>query len=214
MVKLIQAIQEDDVPRVESILQKMLEKEPSNTELWLKLCLTELRFPFEDYNSALKCIEKIYEIDPNHIEALIIEGGIHRHSFGFVDQKLFKKLDAIQLDDKATMAIIYYLKSFYYYKDEECKQRKEMLEKSVELNDTFVYPYKNLGFIFEKEGDREKARGMMQCAIKNVKKVYQDDDFYDFTNSNVYIAEFITGTAISILNYEILLEREKEYSSI
>lgn len=111
------------------------------------------------------------------------------------------------------MSIIYYLKSFHYYEDKDIKRRKEMLEKAVSLNDKLVYPCEELGWIFMEEGEKEKAREMIQRTIKNVKKVYQDGDFYDFTDSNVYIAEFITGTAISSINYKLLLEEEKKYSS-
>ncbi len=47
---------------------------------------------------------------------------------------------------------------------------------------------------------------MFCCALKNVKKVYKDDDFYDFTDFDTYVAEFVTGTAISSSNYEFIKE--------
>ena len=47
-------------------------------------------------------------------------------------------------------------------------------------------------------------------AVSNVQKVYQEDDFYDFTDIETYISEFITGTAISDVNYKSLKELAKE----
>ena len=43
-------------------------------------------------------------------------------------------------------------------------------------------------------------------ALKNVRKIYQKEDFHDFTDFNTYVAEFITGTAISSINYDSIKE--------
>lgn len=56
------------------------------------------------------------------------------------------------------------------YEDKDIKRRKEMLEKAVSLNDKLVYPCEELGWIFMEKGEKEKAREMIQRAIKNVKK--------------------------------------------
>lgn len=68
---LLQAIKDDDVEMAEWIVKQQLEKDKTNVNLWLKLALIELQLPFEDYESALKCIEEIYQLSPNHLEALI-----------------------------------------------------------------------------------------------------------------------------------------------
>ncbi|CVI70049.1 hypothetical protein NDGK_01745 [Clostridiales bacterium CHKCI001] len=54
--------------------------------------------------------------------------------------------------------------------------------------------------------NHEKSKEMFCCALKNVKKVYGDNDFYDFTDFDTYVAEFITGTAISSSNYNVIKE--------
>ena len=43
---------------------------------------------------------------------------------------------------------------------------------------------------------------MFKRAMLNVKKVYQDNEFYDYTDIDGYIQEYITGTAISDINYK------------
>lgn len=50
---------------------------------------------------------------------------------------------------------------------------------------------------------------MLKKAVANVKKVLQIEDPYDFTDVDVYIAEFITGTEISYINFESLKEQIK-----
>ena len=76
---LLQAIKDDDVEMAEWIVKQQLEKDKTNVNLWLKLALIELQLPFEDYESALKCIKEIYQLSPNHLEALILETEIHWH---------------------------------------------------------------------------------------------------------------------------------------
>ena len=85
------------------------------------------------------------------------------------------------------------------------KKKKINLEKSIQLCDQYVYPYKALGILLW-ELDKEKSKEMFCRALKNVKKVYRDDDFYDFTDFDTYVAEFVTGTAISSSNYEFIKE--------
>lgn len=63
-VDLKKAINNQNIEEAESIIKKELEITPKNIQLWLKLTLTELQFPFEDYESALQCISQIYNIDP------------------------------------------------------------------------------------------------------------------------------------------------------
>ena len=47
---------------------------------------------------------------------------------------------------------------------------------------------------------------MFNNALSNIKKIYHVDDYYDFTDLEVYIEEFITGTAISEENYKHIKE--------
>ena len=52
----------------------------------------------------------------------------------------------------------------------------------------------------------KKVKKLYKKAVENVKKVYREKDFYDFTDIEIYIAEFITGIAISESNFERLCE--------
>lgn len=206
---LKKAIDKKNIEETESIIKKQLAITPKNIQLWLKLSLTELQFPFEDYESALQCIRQIYKIDPYNLDAIILESGIKWHSFGFIDEELFERLVKTDCDDTKVMAIIYYLQSLYYFDNKDAKNRKLLLEKSIGLYDGFVYPYRDLGGILLSELKFKEGNEMLKKAVVNVKKVLQIEDDYDFTDMDMYIAEYITGTQISYINFESLREQIK-----
>ena len=203
---LLQAIKDDDVETAEWIVKQQLERDKTNVDLWLKLAVIELQFPFDDYESALKCIEQIYQLSPNYLDALILETEIRWH-YLIITEALVKRLEKAiaTCDCNEKKSILHYLLSLYYYTEKDIESEKINLEKSIQLCDQYVYPYKRLGYLLS-ESNHEKSKEMFCCALKNVKKVYKDDDFYDFTDFDTYVAEFVTGTAISSSNYEFIKE--------
>ena len=201
---LLQAIKDDDVEMAEWIVKQQLERDKTNVDLWLKLAVIELQFPFDDYESALKCIEQIYQLSPNHLEALILEAEIHWHYLAIMED-LAKRLSEVTCNCKEKQAMILYLLSLYYYTEKDIESEKINLEKSIQLCDQYVYPYESLGILLQ-DSDKEKSKKMFCRALKNVRKIYQKEDFHDFTDFNTYVAEFITGTAISSINYDSIKE--------
>lgn len=200
------AILENDVEKAEEMIKMELENNPLDIQWWIKLCLTELQFPFEDYDSALSYIEEIKKIDCSNLEALILETAIKWHSFGFIEDELLKRLSDVDIIDSNIMSIIYYLQSLYYRYKKDKKNEKLLLNKSITLCNKFVYPYKALGNIAISESYLDDSKLLFMKALNNVEKVYDEDESFDFTDINIYIAEFITGTYISRANYENLNE--------
>lgn len=175
-MNLDDAIAQGNVLQVESIIKQKLDKTPCDVELWIKLCLTELQFPLEDYVSALKCIAKIYAIACDNIDALILE-----------------------------TAIIYYLQSLYHRGKNDTEHEKAALEKSINLCGDFVYPYIALSHILLAESSVQKGSELIATATRNVQKVFQAGEELDFTDIDFYISEFITGTTLSQSNFEHIL---------
>lgn len=201
-MKIKQAIIKGDIVETENIIKKRLIRNPTDIQLWFKLCLTELQFPFEDYESALQCIDHIYEMEPDNLYAIILETGIKWHSFGFIDEGLFERIIKIKCYDEKTAAIINYLQALYYQFNKETKKQKSALEKSIKLYDGYVYPNKDLGQILLNNLQVEEGKRMLKKAASNVRKVYLTDEAYNFTDKDTYIAEFITGTNMSRENFE------------
>ena len=200
---LSQAIKEYDMETAERIVKQQLERDKTNVDLWLKLAVIELQFPFDDYESALKCIEQIYQLSPNYLDALILETEIRWH-YLIITEALAKRLEkaiaTCDCDEKKS--ILHYLLSLYYFTERDFEKEKINLEKSIQLCDQYVYPYESLGILLQ-DSDKEKSKKMFCRALKNVRKIYQKEDFHDFTDFNTYVAEFITGTAI---NYDSIKE--------
>ena len=205
-MNLLQAIKDDDVETAEWIVKQQLERDKTNVDLWLKLAVIELQFPFDDYESALKCIEQIYQLSPNYLDALILETEIRWH-YLIITEALAKRLEkaiaTCDCDEKKS--ILHYLLSLYYFTERDFEKEKINLEKSIQLCDQYVYPYESLGILLQ-DSDKEKSKKMFCRALKNVRKIYQKEDFHDFTDFNTYVAEFITGTAISSINYNSIKE--------
>ena len=203
---LSQAIKEYDMETAERIVKQQLERDKTNVDLWLKLAVIELQFPFDDYESALKCIEQIYQLSPNYLDALNLETEIRWH-YLIITEALAKRLEkaiaTCDCDEKKS--ILHYLLSLYYFTERDFEKEKINLEKSIQLCDQYVYPYESLGILLQ-DSDKEKSKKMFCRALKNVRKIYQKEDFHDFTDFNTYVAEFITGTAISSINYDSIKE--------
>lgn len=206
IMELKMAILENDVKKAEEMIKMELENNPLDIQWWIKLCLTELQFPFEDYNSALSCIEEIKKIDYSNIEGLVLETAIKWHSFGFIEDELLKRLSYVDIIDNNIMSIVYYLQSLYYRYKKDQKNEELLLNQSVTLCNKFVYPYKALGNIALSQSYVEDSKLLFMKGLNNVEKVYDEDEFFDFTDINIYISEFITGTYISRANYENLIE--------
>lgn len=112
---LEEAIIKNDVETVEKILKIELENSPLDLQLWIKLSLTELQFPFEDYESALVCINEINKFANENVDVLILETGIKWHYFGFIEDDLFARLIKVDIKNLQKIAIIYYLQSLYFH---------------------------------------------------------------------------------------------------
>ena len=99
------------------------------------------------------------------------------------------------------MAIINYLQSLYHHSRNDIGQEKASLEKSIDLCGDFVYPNIALGRILLTESNAQKGRELIERAVKNVQKAFQEGEALDFTNIGFYISEFITGTTLSKSNF-------------
>ena len=163
---LSQAIKEYDMETAERIVKQQLERDKTNVDLWLKLAVIELQFPFDDYESALKCIEQIYQLSPNYLDALILETEIRWH-YLIITEALVKRLEKAiaTCDCNEKKSILYYLLSLYYFTERNFEKEKINLEKSIQLCDQYVYPYESLGILLQ-DSDKEKSKKINYDSIK------------------------------------------------
>lgn len=207
-MEIYEALKNDNIELLEQILLNKVKEEPDNMDNWIKLCLTELLYPFEDYVTALTYINKIKKRN-NNIKLLFLEASIKWHNYGEIDKELFKRLKDFETDNEKEKAIIYYFMSLFYMNSNLIK-RKELLLKSIELCKTNVYQYKELASVLKREGKYDDAWKMINKAIDNVIKIYEEGEGYEYLNYDLYVGEYITGTHISKGNYELIKKIKTE----
>lgn len=211
-MELNQAIQDDDVELAEKILIKMVEENPLDIDLRIKLVLTELQAPFHDYISAFRYLDEIDAIDPHNIKSQILRVLIHYISFGMiVDETYVDKLLKTNAADDYTNAIIHFLISKHYRKKENIDLKKYHLELSIKLSNQFVYPLGDYADILYLEGEIESAQKYLNQAISNVTMIYRKSESYDFTSYDDFLKGYLLGTGITEENYFALQQKLKKY---
>lgn len=200
MDELKEAVLQDKVEYAEEILLDRLRISPNDSELWLKLALIELQYPFEDYDRALEYIDKSISEFPNYFEAICIKQYLMNFYYNEIDNVLLDR--AIEFNyGNSQKSVLYYIKSWEYRNAKNIDDEISMLNRSVELCQKFVYPFRRLGNIF-KEKNELLSKNYYLKAKSNIIEVFLIDSFDDFTNPDVFIDEYITGVRLSSVNAE------------
>lgn len=187
---------------LEDIYIKRIKNNPYDEENWMRLCLVEIMSPLEDYLSALKCLEEMNKYVKENADMLIVESYIYWYSYGCISDNLIERLIKFETKDLDKNAIICYM--LYLGSKGDIKKEKHYLYKSIQISDKFVYPYKKLALILENEHKYVEAKEMIDKAIGNVMHIFDGKSYHDFTDKDLYIAEYITGTHLSYINFEAL----------
>lgn len=209
---LEEAIKLDDIETVEAMLIKLLEKEPRNVDLWFRLCMTEIRIPFADPVSAIRCIENIYEIEPDNVMATIIKAAIEYWNL-ILSKDSYERLQRIHGLPSEIMAIVYYLQALYFYqRDEEKGLVEYYIKKSISEYDRYPYVLKTLAMLNYDRGNYSEAVDLLKKALECVLHIFVyskeniDDLSEDFTDYQYYIDELITGVTITDACYGFIEE--------
>lgn len=198
MDKLREAVLRGNVEYAEEILLNRLRILPNDSELWLKLSLIELKYPFEDYDRALEYINKSISEFPNYFEAICIKLYLMNFYYNKIDNILLDR--AIEFNyGTSQKSVLYYIKSWAYRNTKNIDDEILMLNRSVELCPKFVYPFKRLGDILKNENELLSKSNYLK-AKSNIIEVFSNDSFYDVTVPNLYIDEYITGVRLSSSN--------------
>ena len=202
MDELKEAVLQDNVEYAEEIMLNRLRILPNDSELWLKLGLIELQYPFEDYDRALEYIDKSISEFPNYFEAICIKLYLTNFYYNEIDNVLLDR--AIEFNyGTSQKSVLYYIKSWLYRNNKNIDDEILMLNRSVELCPKFVYPFKRLGDIFKNENDSLSKSNYLK-AKSNIIEVFLRDSFDDFTVPSLYIDEYITGVRLSSANAEFI----------
>lgn len=199
--ELYLAIRNSNVEKAEEIIEKKLENDKNNTDLWISLAVTELCVPLVDYVKSIECIKIIFDMDKNNITAIILECCINYFHLGGIDKKVFNKLKLININNKEILSVIKYIMS-WYYESKNVNKEKKLLKESIDLCNNYVMNYERLGRIYIIEGDIDKGKELIKKAIDNIQLIYKDDFIYDFTDINEYMDENVKKTHLTLVNKE------------
>lgn len=202
---LTHAIKNYDVETAEAILENQLSINKDDTELWLKLAVTELSVPLVDYIKSLECLDKVYALDRDNISAVLLECCVNYYHLGGIDEELFNKLKLMDIEDKGILSILKYVMS-WHYKGIDIDAQQNLLEESIEFCNNNVRNYEDLGKIYISKGLIDKGKELIKQAVKNIEFIYDDNSEYDFTDINEYFNEKLKGIHLSRENKEIMEE--------
>lgn len=207
MNNIVDFIFSRDFVTVEKILLDEVEKEPCDSELWVRLALTELQFPFEDESLCIEYLERAISCDPNCFNAIAIKLYCQNHSCLCMEKKDLFRILNFKFVTPAQEAIASYIQSWnysVYHNDCNLSLEKKYLKKSLSIFSNTVHPYKRLAQIYNESRDVSKAKKYYRLALSNVNKVLTTDSCYDYIDSQFFIDEYITGVGLSDVNYKHL----------
>lgn len=188
---------------IEKYLENLIEKDPYNIDLWLRLAIVESDSPIIDHDKAFACIERVFVFDPNNYKAILLYLEMRVIS-SKIPVWFLEKLNNIKYPSYEYESMIQYLLHWHYSTIRDFEKKIEVLERSVQLYQGHVHNNFRLGQYYYEQGRKKEALLLFERALKNIVKVYtgtgQD---HDYTDVNEYIAEFITGIHAT----EILVNR-------
>jgi len=178
----------------------------------LELALVQAMTPIEDYYVSISILQKYYEQDDDIRVGIL---GAHLSSVWecYKDNKFLPKLKETlpKLNDNQEKSIIYYLLAYDMFRKEDFKTKKDiymdLLTKSVNLSEKFVYNYYHLAEL----SNKKNAKKLLQKAFTQLERILDDNDcknltLKDFVSYNFYLKESILGVDLSDSNFDRLIE--------
>jgi len=198
-----------------SLIEKRSEKNLTN--FVLELALIQTISPIEDYYVAISILQKYYEQNDDIRVGIL---GAHLSSVWecYKDNKFLPKLKETltKLNDNQQKSIIYYLLAHdMIRKDKRINRKiyKDLLTKSINLSEKFVYNYYHLA----KVSSKRNAKKLMQKAFSQIETISNEKNcekitLEDLVSYDFYLNERILGIKSS--NFENLIEFYSDLKSI
>lgn len=188
----------------EAVLKEQLCRDPLDIDLLLGLAITEDGYFSAGYEKHIATLQKILNLEPDNVTALLILAYMSYHKNKRIDESLFKKLITIKTNDPEINAMRLYVAS-WFYAGKDAKKQEELLRQSIGAYPYHVRNYFELATLCEKQNKVEEAKIFNEKAMNNIVKVYS---FLEYTEKLADIENFlnraIKGTYISNSNFKRL----------
>ena len=194
------------------IVEHYLQENPNDIEIGIRFALFLYAPPLTDLLTSINILRKIIEWDSNNAIALIALAYIKHRYYGGIDDDLLSKLAACQTHNNEIQSMLELAKAWYYREKNDNKNCEALLKQSIELCDTYVYNFKELGKLYIYNDKINEGRLFVKQGLYNVRHIYYDGDCYDhiswkLNNTEHFINEYIKGIFLSKYNFKSLVDR-------
>lgn len=192
---------------LEKTIIKHLKINPFDIDLLLRLALIQMYPPFIDEQKSIECINKVLQLDPSNINAILLLAYIEKH-LGIMDTDILEKLSSYKSINNEILSMVELAKSWYYKQINDDIMYEKCLLKSIEFFAGHCKNYFNLGKFYIKHEKMTLGNKLISLSIDNVKKIFkkQDLEMQDTSDINSFLNEFYKGTYINNTIYEIMQE--------
>jgi len=205
--KIIELSKNNNLVKIEALIEKQLNQDPNNIELLLRLAVLEVDPPFADPAKSIALLEKVLTIDKNNAIAALLIAYVNYYCIAGIDEKLMSKLNSMHTDDSEINSMLKYVVSWFYM-DRDPKMEEQFLQKSINIYKGHVYNHVHLAKLYFKIGRNIEARDLIKKALKNIKKIYSKENDFEYDASDIYefLNERIKGIYLTIPILESIKE--------
>jgi len=194
------------VETIKNLIDEYLKKNPTDTDIRLRLVMLEYAPGWEDPELLSKYLNEIFKYDPDNIYATLILACTQDIFWGKITDTVFKKLNNLSSKNPEIFSMIELAKAWYYKCKDDDKLYEKHLLNSIRYYNKHVSNYTDLAYLYTEKGKKNEAKKFAQKAIDNVQVVYTRGSATDITDVEDFINERLKGTHITEPNLESIYE--------
>jgi len=210
-ISIIKYLKENNYEEVVRFFESEMKRDDKNIQIKLKLSLLLLTPNIDDYIGSVEILNEIIKIDPYNPQATLLMGYIEDIYQGEISSTCLELINNSIKNSSISDGYIKYLlliKSFFY-RNTNKNQYFVLLLESLKYAPIFSYNYYLLYQIYYKQKDFVNALEMISKSISNISHIFKQSEFVDPTDFDKFIKEKISGTQISLVNYQSMLEHKE-----
>ena len=199
-------VQEEKIDDAEKMILDYLDRNPKDSDAWIRLALVEMTPPYEDHRLIFEWMDKLLAYDPFNPYALLMLSYVHTYLFCGIPDDVYRRLCLAKNNDLEIMSMIELAKSWYFSSKNDWVNFEKSLRKSIEYCSFHQENLTSLGAFLLKKGEIEQGMKLIKHGMQNVKHICTSNDscVTDPISMNDFLNEGFKGIFITQSNYETL----------
>ena len=203
--------------QLEPLIEQVLQKNPHNTEMNIRLAMLLREMPFVDKFKSVVVLGKVLEYEPHNGLVMILRAYLYYWATGIIEKPWCEQLSSLTAADNELNSMMRYTASLFFTTDgnEDDIEREKLLTESINFWQGHVRNYKDLAELYLKQSKLEKAEELFRTALNNVTHVYREIKSYpdpDITEHHRFLCEFIKGIYLTDTTLWIMKKKYAEAS--